>query len=279
MLPEVLEHLRAGGFTVEPTPTGAPGDATRLAQEAVDAGVDVVFAMGGDGTLREAAKGLLSSTANRENTPALGILPAGTTNVLSIALGLPQNPLAAAKVLPHCEITEIDVGRIGEEPFLMLVSYGLDAVVMAHQNSDAKKRYGKAAVVWTALREFSSYDYPTVDLEADGSRHAVPFFAACNIPHYGGAFQMAPDANPTDGLLDLVLFHGHTPTATLGFAKDLMLGRHTQRPDVDTATVDRIDLLEPKRITVQIDGDPLTVETPVRVTVGSERLRVLVPVG
>ncbi len=82
-VPALLEALGASGFAAQALPTSGPGNATRIARDRAAAGDEVVFAFGGDGTVREAAAGLLDSTT------ALGILPGGTTNVLARALRLP----------------------------------------------------------------------------------------------------------------------------------------------------------------------------------------------
>ena len=271
VLPRVLEALRAGGFEVEPEPTAAPGDATRLAREAAAAAsIEVVFAMGGDGTLRETACGLLGSEA------ALGALPLGTTNVLALALNLPQNALGAARAMAGCRRRQLDVGLAGDEPFLMQVSAGLDAAVMAHQSSAAKKRFGKAAVAWTGLGQWWSYDYPRIELDLGGHIERVSHFAACNIPFYAGAFRMAPDADPGDGRLDLVTFRGTGRIATLGFARDLGLGRHLKRPDVDTRRVERLELIGPPgQYRVQIDGDVLSGPVPLEISMSEQRLWVM----
>ncbi len=271
VLPAVLDDLRAGGFDVEARPTEGPGDATRLAREAAGEGVEVAFAMGGDGTLREAAAGLLGSDV------ALGPLPAGTANVLALALGLPRRAAAAARVLPGCEPQAIDVGTVGGEPFLMGATGGLDAAVMSHQDGELKKLLGRGALVTAALRQWWAYDYPPIELRLDGRRERVSYFAACNIPFYGSAVEMAPGADLRDGLLDLVLFRGSGRRQTLGLGCDLLLGRHVRRPDVEVRRVEELELLGPPGVLVQIDGDLPAVEPPVRIGIASEKLRVLAP--
>ncbi len=300
VLPAVLKTLHAAGFEVEPVATKGPNDATPLAREAAaDARIEVAFAMGGDGTLREVARGLLGSEV------ALGPLPAGTTNVLALALGLPQNALEAARAMEACCRRTFDVGLAGSEPFLMQASAGLDAAVMARQDPDAKKRFGKAAVAWTGIGQWWNYDYPRLELRFADNRQVTPkggerkvtpeggqrnvtpeggqrkervsHFAACNIPFYAGAFRMAPDADPTDRRLDLVLFSGTGRAATLGFVRDLGLGRHLKRSDVETLRVEELELVGPLDCPVQIDGDILNAPTPVKIRVAEERLWVMAP--
>lgn len=271
LLPGVLSILRSGGFDVEPCPTTGSGDAARLAREAVAAEAEVAFAMGGDGTLREVAAGLLGSDV------ALGPLPTGTTNVLALALGLPRQAEAAARVLPACPVRDVDVGLVGEEPFLMLASCGIDAAIMHGQDGELKRRFGKAAIGWLAIEQLRSYSFSPFGLRLGERQVGIEFFAVCNIPYYAGAFRLAPDADPHDGLLDLLLFHGHGRGGALGFFRDLFLGRHLRRPDVETQKMQEVELRSPEKVWVQVDGDVVLVNTPVRIGLAPQRLKVLSP--
>ncbi len=91
----MVDALRQRGVSVTTQVTAAPGDATRLAAEAVAAKVDVVLVHGGDGTVNEA----LQSLAGGE-TP-LAVWPGGTANVLALEVGLPLHPVPAARELPQ----------------------------------------------------------------------------------------------------------------------------------------------------------------------------------
>ena len=199
LLDSVLSALRNGGFAVEPVPTGGPGEATRLARASA---AEVVFAFGGDGTVREVAAGLLGTGA------ALGILPGGTVNVMALALGLPRDPLAAARLAGKLEIQKLDVGLVNKAPFLMMVSAGLDASVLAGLDTRLKHRFGQGAYLWQGLQEWWRYPYHRFEVVADGEPLEASFVAVSNIPYYGGAFALAPGARPHDGRLDLVLFRG-----------------------------------------------------------------------
>lgn len=270
VLAGVVEILEAGGFVVEQRLTGGPGDATGLAAEAAAREeIEVVFGMGGDGTLREVACGLLGTDV------ALGPLPVGTTNVLTLALGLPRQALAAARVLPRCETRAIDVGLVAGRPFLMQVSSGLDSAVMATQSAVAKKHFGQAAVAWNIMQQWLLYGYPELELRVDGRRERVSHFAACNIPYYAGPFRIAPDAHFDDGRLDLVLFRGRGRFATLGFLRDLALERHVRRGDVEIRPVTEVELVGPRDVVLQLDGDVLAGRAPITITVAADKLRVL----
>ena len=271
VLDAVLAALRNGGFEVEPVPTAGPFEATRLARDLAAEGADTVFAVGGDGTVREVAAGLLGSAT------ALGIVPGGTVNVLGRSLGLPRDPLAAAELAGRLEPRRIDVGLAGSTPFLMMVSAGLDSSVLAGLDTRLKWRIGKAAYLVQGLQEWWRYPYPRFEIVADGEPLEASFVAVSNIPYYGGTFALAPDARPHDGKLDLVLFRGDGRIPTLGFAVDFLRGAHLRRPDVTVRHVREAVLLSPAGTVAQIDGDVCEERLPLTVRIAPEPLRVLCP--
>ncbi len=271
LLPEVLETLQRGDFAADPCPTTGPGDATRLARQAADAGCEVVFAMGGDGTQREAAAGLLGSET------ALGVLPAGTANVLARAFGLPREARAAARMMDACRPLEVDVGLAGGTPFLMMVSSGFDAAVMARQDAGLKKHLGAAAVIWSAVKRLRSYSYPEIELAFAGRSRRAGFALVSNIAYYGGRFRLTPAADFRDRRLDLLTFRGRGPAATLAFTRDVVLRRHLRRPDVELDAVDEVRITGPPDVPVQVDGDVLPEALPLVISLAPQRLRVLLP--
>lgn len=271
LVPRIAEELSAGGFVLESCPTKGPGDATELARRAVGDGAEVAFALGGDGTLREVAAGLLGSDV------ALGALPAGTANVLAVALGIPRNALAAARALAGGRRMEIDVGLAGEEPFLMMASCGLDSEVMAHQSPWWKKRFGRAAFGVTMLRHWWSYGYPEVEVQHAGRSVRGTLAAVCNVPFYGGKFKMAPEADFTDRLFDVVVFRGRGRRATLAFNLQLARGLHVRRADVEEMRVREVEIVAPPEVRLQIDGDVLAAPPPFRFRMSENRLSVLLP--
>lgn len=275
-LPRLLRSLRDAGYEVEPEPTRGPADATRIAREHAERhDVEVVFALGGDGTLRETAEGLLGSDV------ILGPLPEGTANVLAYELGLPRTSLRAARAMARAEPRTFDVG-LAESldgarsiPFLMMASCGLDAAVMATQNATLKRLFGPAGVAMSGLRRLFSYRFPPFELEVDGETETVYFFSACNIPQFGGPFRLAPDARTDDGLLDLVTFDRTGRLAAAGLAWGVLTGRHLGRPGVRLRRVEEVTVKETLFDGLQIDGDLLDVPNPVRLRVERGALRVM----
>jgi len=274
VLDTVLATLRDGGFAVEPAPTSYAGEATLLARGQAAAGCEVVFSFGGDGTAREVAAGLLGTPA------ALGFLPGGTANVLSLGFGLPNDPVHAAAALCTAPVRDFDVGLAGGStggPFLMMVSAGLDATILAGLDLRLKRRLGKGAYVWQGLREWWRYGYPDLDVTVDGKRFTATFAAVANIPFYGGSYRLAPDAQPDNRRFDLVLFHGRGRLATLGFAIDLFRGVHVRRRDVTVLRAEEIVLAGPAGAAAQVDGDLCSECLPLTVRLAPDTLKVLFP--
>jgi diacylglycerol kinase (ATP) len=270
VLEAVLRTCRREGFELEPVPTAAPGQATDLAGELAREGrVEAVFALGGDGTAREVACGLLGSQTR------LGILPGGTANLMALTLGLPRDPVAAAAVLCHAPARPFDVGLAGDSAFLMMISAGLDARALAALDRGFKTRLGKAAVLLQGVREWWRYGFPEIEVMADGKRlPPATFLAVCNIPYYGGSYRMAPGARDDDRRFELVSFHGSGRLATLAFILGVMSGSHIRRRDVGVHVVEEVIFTVPREAGVQVDGDALTAGTAdtggVPVTAGRE---------
>jgi diacylglycerol kinase (ATP) len=271
LLERIAREL-AVAYAVEIRSTATLDEGRAYARRAVDDRLDALFILGGDGSLRNAAGELLGSAT------ALGPLPGGTTNVLAGALGLPADPVAAARALTTAAIRELDVGRGGDESiFLMQVSGGLDARVMAAVDPRWKRRFGKLAVAWTGLREWARYRFPRFALEVDGEPTEATGFVVANLAEYAGAFEIVPGARPDDRRLELLLFRGTTRAGALAFALDLARGRHALRPDVEIRRVERVRLTAPAPLQLQGDGDPFRETPPFELRLSARRLRVLAP--
>ncbi|HNC24327.1 MAG TPA: diacylglycerol kinase family protein [Opitutaceae bacterium] len=274
-LPRLLEILRQGGIATEPAATNHAGHATELARDAArDGSADVVFAYGGDGTVREVATGLLGSSV------ALGVIPGGTTNVVRIALGLPAKPEAAAARLCQLPARPIDVGLCNGRPFLMQASVGSAAHIMAHiQGSWLKARLGRAGVVAAGLPAWLGYGFPEITVEIDGEPVRAFGITACNISEIAGPYRIVPEGRHDDRQLELALFHGRGRRAETSFTLDLYRKRHTRRADFAIRPMTVARILGPAGIALQIDGDAIPAELPVEIRLAPQRLQVLADPG
>lgn len=131
---EVIVKALEADFKLEVAETTSRNHASELTRDAVDRDFDAVIVFGGDGTINEAAQGLVGTDV------ALGVLPGGSTNVISRALGVPRDPVeATAFVAGHARSNtkrRINVGRVNERYFLFSAGMGLDAEVVRRVEAD-----------------------------------------------------------------------------------------------------------------------------------------------
>lgn len=267
---QIVDALTQGGWRVTPVPTSASGQAVTLARAAVQSGAEAVFALGGDGHLREVATGLLG-----HDVPMVP-LPGGTANVVARELGLGTDPLRVVERLGRGQLMQIDAGLCGDSVFLMQATAGLDADILAHVAPDAKRRYGRLAIVISGLGRWWNYEYPELHLSADGEAFTAHFAAVCNLSRYAGSLRLG-NSSPSDGRLDLVLLRGRGRRAALAFAVDLVTGRYARRKDVEVRPVEEVVFRAPEDLPLQLDGDPVAMNPPVTVHLASEKLWLLLP--
>lgn len=290
--PDAVAVLRSAGWAVDLAATTGPDSAMHLASEAAERGYEAVVVAGGDGTVNLAANGLLQARKGGQALPALGILPAGTANVLARDLGLPvPGPSleatlpAAARLLIRSRVVSIDVGlarnAAGERFFLCWAGVGLDAAVTADvmANPQAKRRLGAlyfASNLLARLPGIGNGPLYTLDVDGQTWRGQGILAVVSNIQHYAVVLDMAPSALLTDGLLDVAFFHGITAWNGPSTVARLLTSRHPSDPHVHYAQASavRIDAARPQP--VHVDAEPFGV-TPVEITVLSAALPLLAP--
>ena len=261
-------------FELEVVPTTGPAHCRDLARRAVADRLDALFALGGDGTLRVLA-GVLAGTE-----VALGPLPGGTTNVVAGALGLPRDPVAAARALARGEPRALDVGRCGTGAFLMQVSGGLDATVMAAVDPALKQRFGKLADRPRRPARVAPLPLPgALSRGRRPRRRRVTGFVVANLAQYAGSFEIVPGARgrrPSARAAALA----RPPPARRPRLRDRPGARPPHRAAGRRgAPRQRVRLLAPDPLRLQGDGDPFRDEPPLELRLGAERLRVLAPAG
>jgi YegS/Rv2252/BmrU family lipid kinase len=172
------------------------GHATEIAKQAANE-FDVVFAVGGDGTVNETAIGMLGS-----KTP-LGIIPTGSGNGIARHLQVPINAIEALNVLTDGDLVNIDAWTAGRNPFFMLCGLGFDAHI-AKMISGMKSR-GLQAYIRLVTKEFSKFKPKEINISwEEGEYLGAPFLINfANGSQFGNNMKIAPKASITDGFLDL----------------------------------------------------------------------------
>ncbi|MCT3016442.1 YegS/Rv2252/BmrU family lipid kinase, partial [Propionibacterium freudenreichii] len=178
------------------------------AREAIARGADLVVAAGGDGTVREVSGALAGSGI------PMGIVPSGTANLLAKNVGIPIDMEDAISVAVGGEPTPLDLVRMvvdaqADKPlyFAVMAGIGFDARLMQRTNESLKKALGAAAYVFSAMPELFTKPH-RVEISVDGSkqtrRNAV-LTVMGNVPSIGGGVELMPDADPTDGRMEMVV--------------------------------------------------------------------------
>ena len=219
---EVTEAMAAHGWSDPLWLETTPDETGRgLAAAAVAERVDVVLASGGDGTVTACAEGVAGSGV------PLGVLPAGTGNLLARNLGLPLTLDQALAVALTGRDRGLDVGHANGHLFVAMAGIGFDAMLLDSTGEPLKKRLGWFAYAISAVRHLG--DRPMrVTVSADGGRRRRMRASALIVGNVGwlrGGLPLLPDARPDDGMLDAVVLIAGGPTRWLAVAADILLRR------------------------------------------------------
>lgn len=209
ILPQVAERLRDSGAELEILLSRDYADAEKHTQHAVSAGTDVLVVMGGDGMMHLGVNTVARAHLQGRTQTTLAMIPAGTGNDLCRGIGLdPDDPVAAAGVVSTGKTLSIDLMRIQDRFVGAVLATGFDALVNRRANAmgwpKGSMRYPLATLA--ELRVFRPLHYR---LTVDGVVRELEamLVAVGNTSSYGGGMKICPDADPTDGLLDITLIH------------------------------------------------------------------------
>lgn len=280
---EVCRELTRHGVEVDMQGTQRPHDASRLATVAAGS-ADVIVAVGGDGTINEVANGMaawvdLGRPEGGRTLPALGIVPAGTVNVLARDFGIPSQAARACKVIAAGKRRTLDLGIVNDRHFVLMMGAGIDALTIRNLEPKAKKRFRELAFVSTGLKAGLAAPPPEFLVRVNEEEHRATFCVAGNTRYYAGKLGITPRADPTDGLLDLMVFTGTKRSSLAVFWLELPTNLHLQNQKVLYLCAEKADLVpldDQHPVYFQTDGE-LAGRLPARLEIKRRALDVLVP--
>lgn len=252
--------------------TRGPGDAIGQTRHAARAS-GVVVAVGGDGTVADVATGLRGSGV------PLGIVPAGSTNIIARELKIPTDPLAAAALLfGHHRLARRDLGICGDRVFLHMAGAGFDSRFFDGTDPRLKRRVGWVAYVPAAAR---SLRMPPVRFSIVVDDQRIEVTSALVVVANGGSIisprlRLNPLIRSDDGLLDLLIF---TATGAVPLARtlaSLLSLRLHQSPYVVRIPARTVEMTAHPPLAVQLDGDVVD-RTPVRFTIDPAAIDIVAP--
>lgn len=267
----VTDRLAQAGWQVDARLTGARGDATRLAAEAVDKGYYGVLACGGDGTVNETARALCGTPV------ALGIIPAGSGNGLARHVGIPVDTDLALDIVEADHVTPCDYGTVNGLPFFCTFGLGFDAAV-SHRFARQRRR-GLLTYIRSCVSEYVKYRPQTYTVSANGKLLTEKAFliAVCNASQWGNNAYIAPQASITDGLLDITIVHSGSPIDTAVMGMDIFTGYINKNTMVHSFRTPAAVIYRNAMGEAHIDGEPLVMDNILDVKCHHGRLLVFTP--
>jgi diacylglycerol kinase family enzyme len=272
---DIQKWLKHGGYQVRmTTDLGALHD---LAEETKKSGeLRAVLAIGGDGT----------ASVVRSHVPLevpLVPIPMGTENLLGRYVAQLATPRAVCRTIAEGVVVSFDLGRAGDKIFLLMISAGFDAEVVRSLHENRRGNIRRTAYFWPTMRAIRSYTYPPMQLYLDTNDGQMAPPRLCrwlfgfNLPLYALGLPIAPDAVPTDGLLDVCTFERGAVWNIARYLWHVMRKVHFALPDAGLcrATRFRLEPTTAASVAYQLDGD-YGGTLPVDVEVLAGQLRLLV---
>ncbi len=240
--------------------------AADVARDAIERGADLILVAGGDGTINEVVNGMVHSDV------PLGILPAGTANVLACELDIGKTLQRASESIDACVPERVAVGRLSHghddsgRYFLLMAGAGLDADIVYGLNIKLKNALGKVAY-WLSGFGSVGRKLPEFTVEADGREFRVSFALASRVRNYGGDLEIAPTVSLLDDRFELVLFEGSNSWGYIRYILGVVIRKHQVMSGVTILRTRKVSFSCPEdsRIHLQVDGEyagrlPATVE-------------------
>jgi YegS/Rv2252/BmrU family lipid kinase len=232
---------------------------------------DVVYAVGGDGTVHETAKHLVG------RAPALAILPIGSGNGFARHIGLPMDAAKAIRACAEGTIVEIDTAEVNGTPFVGVMGVGLDAAI-AHRFASSTVR-GLKTYVREGFAAFLRFRADEYEIETDSMtmrKHALVVVVA-NSGQYGNNARIAPLASVRDGLLDLVVVDDTSLLRAPFLMTALAMGTLHRSRFVASLQTTHVTIRRSTEGEAHLDGEPYVLPAELHIRIVPRSLRLLVP--
>ena len=269
-IPKMIEEeIDSKRFDVDIRMTDHKGHAAEIAKECATKGIEVVVAVGGDGTVNEVARSLTHTQT------ALGIIPCGSGNGLARHLCIPMNIRKALNIINQCQIEAFDYGVINGIPFFCTCGMGFDAFISL-KFAEAGKR-GPITYVENVLKEGLKYKPETYEVEDDtGAKKYKAFLIACaNASQYGNNAYIAPGATMKDGEMDVIIMEPFTALDAPQIAADLFMKTLANNSKIKTFRTKTLHITRKEPGAIHYAGDPIMTDQDVEVHIEPLGIRIV----
>ena len=270
MIPELIDkHLDKKKFDYQLLYTEHSGHAAEIALNCVEQQIDIVVAVGGDGTVNEVARSLVHTST------ALGIIPCGSGNGLARHLCIPLDPKEAIAIINKCKIEALDYGVINELPFFCTCGMGFDAFISL-KFAEAGKR-GPITYIENVLKEGLKYQPETYEIiDSTGATRHKAFLVACaNASQYGNNAYIAPKATMTDGLLDIIIMEPFDAFDAPQISIDMINRTLDKNSKIKMFKAEKIHIKRSRPGAIHYDGDPVFTGTDIDVHIEKKGILIL----
>ena len=283
--PEIARRAAGLGLTGESLFSEGPGHIADLAERAAEEGARLVVAVGGDGTVHEAVNGLMR--AEPELRPELATIPRGTGKDFARSFRIPRSVDGALAVARAGATRTVDVGRASftawdgssaESYFANFAGAGISGAVAARANTSSKALGGKASFFWATTAVFLRWENSEYEVVIDGERRAgrmLEVIAAIGDQLAGG-MRLTPEADPADGLFDVVLIGDATKADFVRTLPKIYRGTYLPHRRAEVVRGRRVEIETAVPLPLALDGEqPGT--TPAAFEIVPKALRLRVP--
>lgn len=267
----VTNNLDKGKFSYEILETQYAKHGTTLAREAAAKGVYAVVAVGGDGSVNDIATGLAGSST------VLGIIPKGSGNGMARTMGIPLLPDEAVKVINNDNTVAIDVAQANDRLFISNAGVAFDALIS--KKFAKSERRGLMVYSWLVTKYmwlYKEWDF-TIIIDGKEIRERAFMVNVANGKQFGYNFHIAPMADYTDGILDVVIIRKFPKIMGGLIALRAMTGTILKSPYVRHYTGRHVVITHPNLRLMQTDGDAHECTNLISFSINAGAQRVFVP--
>jgi len=261
-LPAVFEaNLDKNKFSATFIFTNVAGHATKIAQDAINKNIDIIVAVGGDGTINEIAQQLIGTDK------ILGIIPLGSGNGLARALHIPMNTKKAIAVINKLDTKLIDAAKLNQKYFFNMAGIGFDAHVSAV--FAGSKTRGLKGYLKMGLKEVLSYRSQKFELNIDGQIYEREAFviSIANSSQYGNNFHISPNSSLTDGFLEICIVKPLPLYKLLFLALKMMCSTTHRSKMVEIISGKHIQIKREAAAVVHLDGEPVEMNNFIEIDI------------
>ena len=247
------------------------GHAELIAREEREKGVDVVVAVGGDGTINEVGRALVHSST------AMGIIPCGSGNGLARHLMIPINIKKSILIINQCDIYDLDYGVINGHPFFCTCGMGFDAFISMKFAEGGKR--GPVKYIEHVLKEGLRYkpEIYTIEDESGTVQYHKAYLVSCaNASQYGNNAYIAPQASMRDGVMDVIIMEPFDFLDAPQVSFDMMNKTLHKSSKIKTFRSKKICVHRKKEGPVHYDGDPMMLGKDIEISLVEKGIKIIV---